>query len=136
MADISIKMGVNGPGSETNRVLRIFEIVDECPAPEGEPCVFCAYESDFSDGALGILTSMSVILNYTDSDGMEATFTEHILQAFERYMEQDGRPACRIVVSPVGRRLIRFVFGQRDREGNEEERSRYVQTLAEELGLA
>ena len=136
MADICIKMGVNGPGSETNRVLRIFEIVDECGAPEDEPCVFCAYERDFSDGALGILTSMSVILNYTDPDGEEGTFTEHILQALERYVEQDGQPACRIVVSPVGRKLIRVTFGQRDREGNEEERSRYVQTLAEELGLA
>lgn len=136
MADVSIKMGVNGPGSETNRVLRIFEIVDECPSPEDEPCVFCAYEEDFSDGALGILTSMSVVLNYTGADDQERTFTEHILQALERYTEQDGLPACRIVVSPVGRKLIRCVFGQRDLEGDEEKRSRYVQDFARELGLS
>lgn len=136
MAVVSIKMGVNGPESETNRVLRIFEIVDECPSPEGEPCVFCAYESDFSDGALGILASMSVILNYIGQDGEERTFTEHILQAFKRYVESDGKPACRIVVSPVGRRLIRCVFGQRDLEGDEYERSRYVQSFAEGLGLS
>ena len=135
MADISIRMGVNGPGSDTDRVLRLFEIVDEYTAPKDKPCVFCAYESDFSDGALGVLTSMSAILHYTGADGQERTFTEHILQAFERYMEQDGLPACQVVVSPVGRRLIHFIFGQRDREGNEGERSRYVQTLAEELGL-
>ena len=66
MADIAIRMGVNGPGDEVNRVLRIFEIVDESDVPEEAP----------------------------------------------------------------------FVFGQRDRENDEEERSRYVQRLAVELGLA
>ena len=136
MAEISIKMGVNGPESETNRVLRIFEIVDKCPTPEDMPCVLSAYESDFSDGALGILTSMSVILNYESSDGKEKSFTEHILRAFERYVEQDGKPACRVVVSPVGRKLIRCIFGQRDLEGDEHKRNHYVQSFAEGLGLS
>lgn len=47
-----------------------------------------------------------------------------------------GRAACQIVISPIGRKLIRFVFGHRDRESDEEERSRYVQKMAEELGLS
>ena len=136
MADIAINMGVNGPGNEVNRVLRVFEIVDESDAPEEAPFVLRAYEEDFSDSAIGLLSSMSVILNYTGADGKDKTFTEHILQAFERYTEDDGRVACQIVVSSIGRKLIRFVFGQRDRESDEEERSRYVQEMAEELGLS
>ena len=136
MADIAIKMGVDGPGNEVNRVLRIFEIVDESDAPEEAPFVFGAYEEDFSDSAIGLLSSMSVILNYTGADGEEKTFTEHILQAFERYTEKDGRAACQIVISPIGRKLIRFIFGQRDRESDEEGRSRFVQQMAEELGLS
>jgi len=136
MADIAIKMGVNGPGNEVNRILRIFEIVDESDTSEDRPFVFDAYETDFSDSAIGLLSSMSVILNYAGADGGEKTFTEHILQAFERYVEKDGRAACRIVISPIGRKLIRFVFGQRDREQDDAERSRYVQQMAEELGLS
>ena len=136
MADIAINMGVNGPGNEVNRVLRVFGIVDESDAPEEAPFVLRAYEEDFSDSAIGLLSSMSVILNYTGADGKDKTFTEHILQAFERYTEDDGRAACQIVVSSVGRKLIRFVFGLRDRESDEEERSRYVQEMAEELGLS
>lgn len=66
MADVAIKMGVDGPGNEVNCVLRIFEIIDESDAPEDSP----------------------------------------------------------------------FVFGQRDREKDEKERSRYVQRFAEELGLS
>ena len=124
MADIAIKMGVDGPGNEVNRVLRVFEIVDESDAPEEAPFVLGAYEEDFSDSAIGLLSSMSVILSYTGADGKEKTFTE------------DGRAACQIVISPIGRKLIRFVFGHRDRESDEEERSRYVQKMAEELGLS
>ena len=56
--------------------------------------------------------------------------------SFERYTEDDGRAACQIVVSSIGRKLIRIVFGQRNRESDEEERSRYVQEMAEELGLS
>ena len=90
MADIAIKMGVDGPGNEVNRVLRVFEIVDESDAPEEAPFVLGAYEEDFSDSAIGLLSSMSVILSYTGADGKEKTFTEHVLQAFERYTEEDG----------------------------------------------
>ena len=136
MADVAIKMGVDGPGNEVNRVLRIFEIIDEYDAPEDSPFVFAAYETDFSDSAIGILSSMSVILNYTGAGGEERTFTDHILQAFERYTEEDGKAACQIVISPIGRKLVSLVFGQRDRERDEDERSRYVQRFAEEVGLS
>lgn len=136
MADVAIKMGVDGPGNEVNRVLRIFEIIDESNIPEDRPFMFAAYEADFSDSAIGILSSMSVILNYTGADGEEKTFTEHILQAFERYKEEDGRAACQIAISPIGRKLVSLVFGQRDRENDDGERSKYVQRFAEKLGLS
>lgn len=61
MAGIAIKMGVYGPGNEVNRVLRIFEIVDRSDIPEDARFIFAAYEDDFSDSAIGLLSSMSVI---------------------------------------------------------------------------
>ena len=136
MADVTIKMGVDRPGSEVNRVLRILEVVGGSDAPEDSPFVFAAYETDFSDSAIGLLSGMSVVLNYTGADGEEKAFAGHILQAFERYTEEDGKPACQIAISPIGRKLIRLVLGQRDRESDEEERSRFVQQMAEELGLS
>lgn len=48
------------------------------------------------------------------------------VRAFERCAEEGGRPACQIVISPIGRKLVNLVFDQRDRESNDEERSRFV----------
>lgn len=58
------------------------------------------------------------------------------VQVFERCTEEDGEPACQIVISPIGRKLVNLVFDQRDRESNDEERSRFVQWFAEDLGLS
>lgn len=58
------------------------------------------------------------------------------VQAFERCAEEGGRPACQIVISPIGRKLVNLVFDQRDRESSDEERSRFAQWFAEDLGLS
>ena len=135
MADIAIKMGVNAPSDDVNGVLRVLDyIYQQDPDTDDQPFRFGAYEEDFSDGAIGVLASMSVILNYKGKDGTDKTFTEHILKGFERTVE-DGKPAFSVVIPPFGRKLIRVIYEQRNREDNEEERSRYVQQKAEEFGL-
>ena len=135
MADIAIKMGVNAPSDDVNGVLRVLDyIYQQDPDTDDQPFSFGAYEEDFSDGAIGVLASMSVILNYKGKDGTDKTFTEHILKGFERTVE-DGKPAFSVVIPPFGRKLIRVIYEQRNREDNEEERSRYVQQKAEEFGL-
>ena len=135
MADIAIKMGVNAPGNDVDGVLKVLDyIYQQNPETDNQPFRFGAYEEDFSDGAIGVLASMSVILNYTGKDGADKVFTEHILQGFERTIE-DGKAAFSVVISPMGRKLIRIIYEQRNREDNEEERSKYVQVMADELGL-
>ena len=135
MADIAIKMGVNAPQKDVDGVLRVFDYVfRQDPATDDKPFRFGAYEEDFSDGAIGVLASMSVIMNYTGKDGLEKTYVEHIMQGFERTIE-DGKPAFSVIIPPLGRKLIRVIYEQRDREENEEERGRYVQQKAEEFGL-
>ena len=135
MADIAIKMGVNAPADDVDGILRILDFIyQQDPEKDDQPFSFAAYEEDFSDGAIGVLASMSVILNYKGKDGMDKTYTAHILMAFER-TNKDGKPAFSVVISPLARKLIRIIYEQRDREENEEERSRYVQLKAEEFGL-
>ena len=58
------------------------------------------------------------------------------VQVFGRCTEEDGEPACQIVISPIGRKLVNLVFDQRDRESNDGERSRFAQWFAEDLGLS
>ena len=135
MADIAIKMGVNAPSSDVDEVLRILGFIyQQNPKTDNQPFRFGAYEDDFSDGAIGVLASMSVILTYIGKDGSEKTFTEHILQGFERTVE-DKKPAFSVVISPMGRKLIRAIYEQRNLEENEVERSNYVQKMVEEFGL-
>ena len=135
MADISMKMGVNAPSADVNGVLSVLDyIYQQEPETDDQPFSFGAYEEDFSDGAIGVLASMSVILKYKGKDGTDKTYTEHILQGFERTVE-NGKAAFSVVIPPLGRKLVRIIYEQRNREDNEEERSRYVQQQAEELGL-
>lgn len=85
MADIAIKMGVNAPSDDVNGVLRVLDyIYQQDPDTDDQPFSFGAFEENFSDGAIGVLASMSVILNYKGKDGTDKTYTEHILKSFER----------------------------------------------------
>ena len=135
MADIVIKMGVNAPEDDVDSVLRVLDyIYRQDPQSDNQPFCFRAYEEDFSDSAIGIIASMSFILNYTGKDGSEKQYISPLLQSFERTAE-NGKPAFSVVIPPRSRRLIRILHEQRDREGNEEERSRCVQQMAETFGL-
>ncbi len=135
MADIVIKMGVNAPKDDVDGVLRILDyIYQQDPANDDQPFSFGANEEDFSDGAIGVLASMSFILNYTGKDGADKQYVSHLLQYFERTSE-NGKPTFNLLIPPHSRKLIRIIYEQRNREESEEERSRCVQQMAEALGL-
>lgn len=135
MADIVIKMGVNAPTSDVDGVLKVLNyIYQQDPTDDDQPFRFSAYEENFSDGAIGVLASMSFLLNYTGIDGTEKQYVSHLLQSFSRTIE-DEKPAFSVVIPPRSRKLIRIIYEQREREENEEERSRCVQKMAEEFGL-
>lgn len=63
---------------------------------------------------------------------MAIRFLDYI---YQQDPSDDDKPAFSVVVLPLSRKLIRVIYEQRNREGNEEERSRYVQQKAEEFGL-
>ena len=67
-------------------------------------------------------------------NGSEKQYVSHLLQSFSRTIE-DEKPAFSVVIPPRSRKLIRIIYEQREREENEEERSRCVQEMAEEFGL-
>lgn len=135
MADIAIKLGVNAPEEELNRVLTLLEYVYDQPQLEDvKPLTFTAFESDFSDGAIGVLASMSFILNYKDYSGTDKIYSSHLLESFERNI-QENKPVVTFKISPNARKLIRIVYMQRDLERNDSERSDFVQKKAEELGI-
>ena len=135
MADIAIKMGVNAPADDVNGVLSVLNYIhQQNSVDDNNPFIFQTFEDDFSDGAIGVLASMSVIINYDGLDGISKSHTEHILQSFERVIIDEKR-AFSVVISPLGRKLVDIIYEQRDREGNEDERSRFVQSKVAELGL-
>lgn len=135
MADISIKMGVNGPDDDVDGVMSIFNYIYQQPEETDEvDFVFEAFEDDFSDGAVGVLSSMLFILNYQSEDGSKKQYTSHVLKSFER-IQVEGKSAVRIVIPADSRKLLRMIFKQRDLEGNDEERSRYIQEMAEQYGF-
>lgn len=135
MADIAIKMGVNAPPDDVEGVLKVLNFIyEQDPSEDGHPFRFSAYEENFSDGAIGVLASMSFLLNYTAKDGTDKQYVSPLLQSFSRTME-DEKPAFSVVIPARSRKLIRIIYEQREREENEEERSRCVQRMAEEFGL-
>ncbi|MBQ9047025.1 MAG: hypothetical protein IJ120_03895 [Solobacterium sp.] len=135
MADIAIKMGVNAPSDDVEGVLKVLNyIYEQDPSEDDQPFHFSAYEVNFSDGAIGVLASMSFLLNYTAKDGTDKQYSSPLLQSFFRTIE-DEKPAFSVVIPARSRKLIRIIYEQREREENEEERSRCVQRMAEEFGL-
>ncbi len=77
---------------------------------------------------------MSFILHYKAPDGSDREYVSHVMQRFER-TTQEGKPAFTVTIPPDSRKLIRVVFEQRNREGNDAERSGYVQRAAESMHL-
>ena len=135
MADISIKMGVNGPEDDVDGVMSIFNYIYQQPADTDEvDFVFEAYEEDFSDGAVGVLASMTFILNYLNAAGEKKQYISHVLKSFER-IKIEGKDAVRVIIPSESRKLLRMIFMQRDVEGNDEVRSQFIQQMAEQYGF-
>ena len=135
MADIAIKMGVNGPDDDVDGVMSIFNYIYQQPEDTDEvDFVFEAFEDDFSDGAVGVLASMTFILNYLNAAGEKKQFISHVLRSFERIRVED-KDAVRIIIPSKSRKLLRMIFLQRDVEGSDEERSQFIQQMAEKYGF-
>ncbi|MBR6095110.1 MAG: hypothetical protein IKP92_08850 [Lachnospiraceae bacterium] len=135
MADIAIKMGVNGPDDDVDGVMSIFNYIYRQPEETDEvDFVFEAFEDDFSDGAVGVLASMTFILNYLNATGEKKQFISHVLRSFERIQVED-KNAVRIIIPSKSRKLLRMIFMQRDVEGNDEERGQFIQQMAEKYGF-
>ena len=135
MAEIVIKMGVNAPADQVKGVLNALEyIYEQTPEYTKEPLCFQTYEEDFTDGGIGVLASMSIILKYKGIDGKDKEYYAHVMKAFQR-ITADDKPAFDVIIPAGARNLLRIVYEQRKREDNEEERSRYVQEQAELMGL-
>ena len=136
MAEIMIKMGVNAPGDQVKGVLNVLEyIYEQTPEKTDAPMRFQAFEKDFTDSAIGVLASMSIILKYESAEFEKREYTAPVLQSFQRVMI-DGKNAFDVTIPAGARNLLRIVYEQRKREDDEEERSRYVQQQAVEMGLA
>lgn len=87
MADIAIKMGVNALDDDVDGVMSIFNYIYQQPEETDEvDFVFEAFEDDFSDGAVGVLSGMTFILNYLDAAGEKKQYISHVLRSFERIM--------------------------------------------------
>ncbi len=135
MADIAIKMGVNAPDDDVDGVMSVFNYIYQQPEKTDEvDFVFEAFEDDFSDGAVGVLSSMTFILNYLNAAGEKKQYISHVLRSFER-ITVEGKNAVRIIIPAQSRKLLRMIFMQRDVEGSDEERSRFIQQKAEEYGF-
>ena len=135
MANIAIKIGVNAPEKDVQDVLKLFEFIyQQDESSEDAPLTFGAYAEDFSDGAIGVLASMSIIFDYLGKEGITKQYIGYVMQSFER-SEENGKSCFNVVIPPLSRKLIRIVCEHRNKERNEAERSRFVQEMAEKLGF-
>ena len=110
MADISIQMGVNGPEDDVDGIMSIFNYVyQQDPKTDDVDFVFEALEDDFSNGAVGILSSMTFILNYIGNDSTTKTYISPVLRSFER-ITIEGKNAVRVIIPAQSRKLLRLIF--------------------------
>ena len=93
-----------------------------------------AYAADISDGAIGVLASMSIVIEFNTASGQNRTVTEHVICGFTR-ITVDEQPAYEILVTSLAKKLIKIVYEQRDHEGDESKRAAFIQMWAEKLGL-
>ena len=135
MADIAIQMGVNGPEDDVDGIMSIFNYVyQQDPKTDDVDFVFEALEDDFSNGAVGILSSMTFILNYIGSDSTKKTYISPVLRSFER-ITIEGKNAVRVIIPAQSRKLLRLIFEQRDFKGDEKALSDFIQSKAEGYGF-
>ncbi len=134
MADLCIKMGVQAPGQDVNDVLKVLDYIAQNHSEADKPLRMQAYARDMSDGAIGVLASMSIIIKFNDRAGQEKTVTEHVIDGFSRTVV-DSQPAYDISFTPLAQQLVGIVYEQRDHEGDLSDRAAFIQKKAEELGL-
>lgn len=135
MAEIKICIGVNGVPSDIDNIMKVLDyIAEQAPEADEKPFVFNAYEEDITDGAIGVLASMSLIAEYTGIDGNVKEYKAHLMQLFER-TEKDGKPVFSIIIPSLSRKLIRIVFETREMEYESEEKQEYTQKAIERIGL-
>ena len=134
MAELCIKMGVQAPGQDVNDVLKVLDYISQNYFEASQPLRMQAYATDMSDGAIGVLSGMSIIMKFIDTDGREKIVNEHVISGFSRVIV-DGKPAYEISFTALAQKLIAIVYEQREHEGDQADRAAFIQKKAEELGL-
>lgn len=134
MLDLCIKMGVQAPEQDVYDVLKVLDYIAQNHSKVDKPLRMQAYARDISDGAIGALASMSVIIKFKDRAGQEKTVTEHVIDGFSRAVV-DSQPAYDISFTSLAQQLVGIVYEQRDHEGNPSDRAAFIQKKAEELKL-
>ena len=134
MADLHIKMGVNAPAEDVNGVLKVLDYISKFPPEVDRPIRMKAYAEDLSDGAIGVLASMSIVIEFNTMSGQKKTVAEHVIHSFIHIIV-DEQPAYEITVTPLAKKLIKLVYAQREYESDESKRAAFIQMQAEELGL-
>ena len=91
---------MNAPSDDVEGVLKVLNFIyEQDPSEDDEPFRFSAYEENFSDGAIGVLASMSFLLNDTAKDGTDKQYVSPLLQSFSRTVE-DEKPAFSVGFIP------------------------------------
>ena len=134
MAELCIKMGVQAPGRDVNDVLKVLDYISQNYAEATQDLRIQAYAADMSDGAIGVLSSMSINMEFNDTDGQKKTVNEYVISGFSRIIV-NGKPTYEITFTPLAQKLIGIVYEQREYEGDQANRSAFIQKKAIELGL-
>ena len=133
MADLFIKMGVNAPSSDVDDVMKALGYIYEQEIIDKQ-IVMQAYTTDFSDGAIGVISSMSITLKY-DEDMETKEITEYVICSFKRFINEEEKMICEMTISPIAHKLVWLVFEQRKHEANENEREQFLQKQAKILKI-
>ena len=134
MADLFIKIGVNAPSSDVNDVMKILEYIYEQEITDKQ-IVLQGYTIDFSVGAIGVISSMTITLKYNDENNEEKEITEHVICSLNRFVNDEGNLICEITISKTAHKLVWLVFEQRKYESSEEERQQFIQEQAKVFGI-
>ena len=98
--DIAIKIGVYTPSDNVEGVSRFcISYMSRIHPKTMSLSVSAHYEENFSEGAIGVLASMSFLLNDTAKDGTDKQYVSPLLQSFSRTVE-DEKPAFSVGFIP------------------------------------
>ena len=111
MADLFIKMGVNAPSSDVNDVMKILEYIYEQEITDKQ-IVMQGYATDFSVGAIGVISSMTIALKYNDENNEEKEITEHVICSLNRFVDDGGNLICEITISKTAHKLVWLVLNR------------------------